>query len=234
MRIGIIGAMASEVDGLKAVMSDMRAEKISSVEFCCGLINGCETVVAEAGIGKVNAAVTAQTMILKYGVDCVINSGVAGGLDESLNIGDVVIASRTAEHDMDTTPCGDEAGYITGLNRVYMDCDEKLVRLLCECTREMGIHTEVGTIVSGDQFICRDDQREKLIGVFGGKAAEMEGAAIGHVCAMNGVKFAVLRAISDGANSDSTMTFPEFCKMASENSIEIMKRMLTKLADTEE
>lgn len=230
MKIGIIGAMASEVDGLKVAMTDKKTERISSVDFCEGVINGCDTVVAEAGVGKVNAAVTAQTMILKYGVDCVINSGVAGGLDKSLNIGDVVIASRTAEHDMDTTPLGDEAGYITGINRVYMECDETLVKLLCECTDEMGIHTVTGTIVSGDQFICRDDQRERLIAIFDGKAAEMEGAAIGHVCAMNGVSFGVIRAISDGANRDSNMTFPEFCKLASDNSIEIMKRMLAKIS----
>ncbi|MGM9937757.1 MAG: 5'-methylthioadenosine/adenosylhomocysteine nucleosidase [Candidatus Ornithomonoglobus sp.] len=233
MKIGIIGAMASEVDGLKAAMEVVKTEKISSVDFCGGVINGCDVVVAEAGVGKVNAAVTAQTMILRYGVDCIINSGVAGGLDKSLSIGDVVVAERTAEHDMDTTPLGDEAGYITGINRVYIDCDKTLVRLLCECTAEMGIHTVTGTIVSGDQFICRDDQREKLIGIFDGKAAEMEGAAIGHVCAMNGVRFGVIRAISDGANSDSNMTFPEFCKLASDNSIEIMKRMLAKLSSME-
>lgn len=233
MKIGIIGAMAIEVDGLKAAMADKKTENISSVDFCEGAINGCDVVVAKAGVGKVNAAVTAQTMILKYGVDCVINSGVAGGLDKSLNIGDVVVAAKTAEHDMDTTPLGDEAGYITGINRVYMDCDKTLIKLLCECTEELGIHTVTGTIVSGDQFICRDDQREKLIGVFDGKAAEMEGAAIGHVCAMNGVRFGVIRAISDGANSDSSMTFPEFCKLASDNSIEIMKKMLAKISAME-
>lgn len=229
MVVGIIGAMASEVDGLKAVMTGKRIEKISSIEFCSGMINGCCVVVAEAGVGKVNAAVTAQTMIIKYNVDYIINSGVAGGLDSSLSIGDVVVAERTAEHDMDTTPLGDEPGFITGLDKVYMDCDPYIVSLLCECTAELGIHTVKGTVVSGDQFICRDDQREKLIGVFDGKAAEMEGGAIGHVCAMNGVKFGVLRAISDGANSDSNMTFPEFCSMASKNSIEIMKLMLSKI-----
>lgn len=230
MKIGIIGAMASEVDGLKAVMENPVTETISSVEFCEGRINGCDTVVAEAGVGKVNAAITAQTMILKYNVDCVINSGVAGGLDKSLNIGDVVVATRTAEHDMDTTALGDEAGFITGINKVYMDCDKELIRLLTECTAELSLHTVTGTIVSGDQFICRNDQRERLISVFDGKAAEMEGAAIGHVCAMNNVPFAVLRAISDGANNDSTMDFPTFCKMASENSIKITELLLDKIA----
>lgn len=226
--IGIIGAMASEVDGLKAMMENVEVDTISSVKFYKGILQGKETVVAEAGVGKVNAAVTAQTMILKYNTESIINIGVAGGLDKSLSIGDVVIATKTAEHDMDTTPLGDEMGFITGLDRVYMECDSEISELLAECTEELGIHTIKGVIVSGDQFICRDDQREKLIGTFNGAAAEMEGASIGHVCTMNGVRFGVLRSISDGANSDSEMDFPTFAKMAAENSIKIISLYLKK------
>ena len=226
--IGIIGAMASEVDGLKAIMENVEIDTISSVKFYKGILNNKEVVVAEAGVGKVNAAVTAQTMILRYNTDSIINIGVAGGLDSSLSIGDVVIATKTAEHDMDTTPLGDEMGFITGINRVYMECDQRITDILAECTAELGIHTVKGVIVSGDQFICRNDQREKLIGMFNGAAAEMEGASIGHVCAMNSVPFGVLRAISDGANSDSEMDFPTFAKMAAENSIKIIKMYLSK------
>lgn len=227
--IGIIGAMASEVDGLKAIMENKTIETVSSVEFCSGTINGTDVVVAEAGVGKVNAAVTAQTMILKYNTDMVINIGVAGGLEPSLSVGDVVVADRVAEHDMDTTPLGDEPGFITGINRVYMECDAEITDVLLRCAELCRIFTICGTIVSGDQFICRDDQREKLTGVFNAAAAEMEGAAIGHVCAMNNVRFGVLRAISDGANSDSEMDFPTFCKMAAENSIEIIKSFLREI-----
>lgn len=223
--IGIIGAMKVEVEGLKAIMDNAVAESISGIEFCCGKINNADVVVAVAGVGKVNAAVTAQTMILKYNVESVINIGVAGGLDESLKIGDIVIANKVAEHDMDTTALGDEPGFITGLDTVYMDCDSTLVETLSACTKSLGIHTVIGTIVSGDQFISTSEQREKLINVFGGAAAEMEGASIGHVCTMNKVPFCVLRAISDGANDDSTMDFPTFCEMAAKNSIEIIKLM---------
>lgn len=226
--IGIIGAMASEVDGLKAMMKNVEIDTISSVKFYKGTLEGKEIVVAEAGVGKVNAAVTAQTMILKYNTESIINIGVAGGLDKSLSIGDVVIATKTAEHDMDTTPLGDEPGFITGLDKVYMECDGKIADTLEECTHELGIHTVKGVIVSGDQFICTNEQREKLIKVFSGAAAEMEGAAIGHVCTMNGVKFGILRAVSDGANSDSEMDFPTFAKMAAENSIKIIDLYLKK------
>ena len=226
--IGIIGAMRCEVDGLIAEMENVSVRHISSVDFYSGKLCGADVVVAEAGVGKVNAAVTAQTMILSYGVGCLINSGVAGGLDPALKIGDVCIADKTCEHDMDTTPLGDEPGYITGLGRIYMDTDREISELLYDCTRELGINVIKGTVVSGDQFIATEEQRKKLIEVFDGKAAEMEGASIGHVCAMNGVRFAVLRAISDGANDDSHMDFPAFCAMAAENSKKIIKRFLEK------
>lgn len=227
--IGIIGAMASEVDGIKTMMKNTEVQRISSVDFYAGELCGKKIVVAEAGVGKVNAAVTAQTMILKYGTDSIINIGVAGGLDPSLAIGDAAVAEKVAEHDMDTTPLGDEPGYITGLDMVYMNCDEELTSVIAECAEELGIHTVRGVIVSGDQFICTNEQRTRLIDVFGAAAAEMEGASIGHVCTMNGVRFCVLRAISDGANSESTMTFKEFEKMAAENSIKIVCHMLEKI-----
>lgn len=227
--IGIIGAMRCETDGLKAAMENVRVETIASVSFFAGTLGGCDTVVAEAGVGKVNAAVTAQIMILKYSPEYIINSGVAGGLDDSLSIGDVVIADRTAEHDMDTTPLGDAPGFITGLDRVYIECDKGLVKLLRDVTAELGINSVVGTVVSGDQFICGSDSRQRLKQTFDAAAAEMEGAAIGHVCAMNNVKFGVLRAISDGANSDSHVDFPSFCAAAAENSIKIIKELLVKI-----
>lgn len=227
--IGIIGAMNVEVEGLKAIMDGTKVDTVSGVDFYCGKINKTDVVVAVAGVGKVNAAVTAQTMILKYNVDALINIGVAGGLDSSLKIGDIVIADCVAEHDMDTTALGDEPGFITGLDRVYMDCDARLVDTLRKCTDELGIHTVIGTIVSGDQFISTPEQRDKLINVFGGAAAEMEGASIGHVCTMNNVPFCVLRAISDGANDDSHMDFPVFCEMAAKNSIEIIKLMSERI-----
>lgn len=226
--IGIIGAMASEVDGLKSIMSDLEVKTVSTVDFYIGKINDTEVVVAQAGVGKVNAALTAQTMILEFNVNVVINIGVAGGIAENLKIGDIVVADRVCEHDMDTTPLGDPAGFITGIDRVYMDCDKKVSELIMECTRELGYNSMYGTIASGDIFVSTDSERNKIRDVFGGAAAEMEGAAIGHVCTMNNVPFAVLRAMSDCANDESKVDFPTFAEKAAENSIEIIKLFLKK------
>lgn len=223
--------MASEVEGLKAIMSDLDIKTISTVDFYKGKINGADIVVAQAGVGKVNAALTAQTMILKYDVDTVINIGVAGGIADTLKIGDIVVADRVCEHDMDTTPLGDPAGFITGLDRVYMDCDKKVSDIIMECTNELGYNSVYGTIASGDVFVSTDEERMKIRDIFGGVAAEMEGASIGHVCTMNNVPFAVLRAMSDCANDDSKVDFPTFAAQTAQNSIEIIKLFLKKVGE---
>lgn len=232
MLIGIIGAMEVEVQALKDLMDNAELKEISTVVFYRGKINGIDTVVAVAGVGKVNAAVCAQTMILEYSPDYIINTGVAGGLSEELKIGDVAVADKVAEHDMDTSPLGDELGFITGINKVYMQCDEYISGLMYDAAKSVdGINAVRGTIASGDQFIASEEQRRFIKKNFNAVAAEMEGAAIGHVCTMNNVKFGVLRAISDGANSDSTIDFPTFTKMAVKNTVEIIVKMLDKLAE---
>ncbi len=224
--IGIIGAMDVEVEGLKAVMDKPEIEIISSVKYYKGKINGTDCVVATAGVGKVNAAVCTQTMILKYSPDAIINIGVAGSLTEELGTGDIAVADRVVEHDMDTTPLGDDAGFITGLDMVYINCDEKFSEILLNAAKEIdGINVKKGVIASGDQFIASQEQRTKIIDNFGAIAAEMEGASIGHVCAMSGVPFGVLRAISDGANGNSSMDFPAFVKIAAKNSINIILKL---------
>lgn len=226
MLIGIIGAMNAEINGLKAVMKNCTAEKISSVEYCRGVIGVTECIAAVAGVGKVNAAVCAQTMLLKYKPDMIINIGVAGGLDAELGTGDIAVADSVVEHDMDTTPTGEPAGYIDGLERVYIECDRELSDRLYNAALSIGgLKVKRGVIASGDQFIASEKQRNRIIDTFGAIAAEMEGASIGHVCAMSGVPFGVLRAISDGANGDSPKNFLEFTEQAAKNSIDIILKL---------
>lgn len=230
MVVGIIGAMDLEVQALKELMGNAKIEKISSIEFYKGKINGVDTVVAVAGVGKVNAAVCAQTMILKYSPDLIINVGVAGGLDDELKIGDIAVADFVVEHDMDTTPCGDERGFISGIKMVKMPCDNVISDLMMKAVNVLdGVTAKKGIIASGDQFVSKQEQRDSIISNFGAIATEMEGGSIGHVCIMNNVKFGVLRSISDGANDDSAMDFPTFVEMAVANSIKIIVELLENL-----
>lgn len=230
--IGIIGALDFEVEGLKSLMNEYKINTISGVDFFSGKINGTDTVVATAGVGKVNAAVCAQTMILTYSPDIVINIGVAGGLSKELKIGDIAIADAVVEHDMDTTAVGDPMGFISGINMTKMPCDKKTADMLERAVKSVGgINVQRGVIASGDQFISTDEQRNKIIDNFGAIAAEMEGASIGHVCTMNKVPFGVLRAISDGANDSSVVDFPTFAKTAAENSVKIIIEFLKNMEE---
>ena len=229
MKIGIIGAMDIEVAALKEMMADPSVGTISGADFYSGVINGAEVVAVVAGVGKVNAAVAAQTMILTYAPDYVINIGVAGGLHGGFKIGDIAVAAAVVEHDMDTTTVGDPPGFISGLNTVYIKCDDRLMKIMKSAAEKCGVHAVSGIIASGDQFISSGLARKKIIDNFGAVAAEMEGAAVGHVCAMNGVKFGVMRAISDGADDDSHMDYPTFAKAAAASSVKIAAEVINEL-----
>ena len=226
MKIGIIGAMDLEVQALKNMMDKAEIDRVSGMELYSGSIKGVDTVVAVAGVGKVNAAVCAQTMILRHSPDCIINVGVAGGLSDKLGIGDIAVADAVCEHDMDTSPIGDPKGLISGLDTVYIKTDQHLTDMICAAAKGLGIKYERGTIASGDQFISTKAQREEIISEFNAIAAEMEGGAIGHAAAMNGVPFTVLRALSDSANEESVDDYPTFAKKAAANSIAIITKFL--------
>ncbi|MBQ8408431.1 MAG: 5'-methylthioadenosine/adenosylhomocysteine nucleosidase [Clostridia bacterium] len=219
MITGIIGAMNVETDALKALIKDPEKETVSGVEFVHGTIHGKKVVVAQCGIGKVFAALCAQTMILRYGVKRIINTGVAGGLSDHLHLLDIAISTAVVQHDMDTSPLGDPVGLISGINQVELPASLPLAKQIAEIASSMGKHYEFGVIASGDQFIAAPDKKEWLIRTFGPIACEMEGAAIGHTCYVNGVDFVIIRSISDHASEDAgTMEYPELCRHAAAQS----------------
>lgn len=223
-KIGLICAMEVELDGIKKLMTIEREEKISGINFVLGTLCGVKTAAAICGVGKVFAAICAEAMILNYSPDIIINSGVAGGLSKTLSICDAAIAESAVEHDMDTSPLGDPVGLISGINIINIPCDKKASRILIDAAENLGIHTEYGTIASGDKFISSDKDREFIKDEFSAIACEMEGAAIAHVCYVNNVKCAVLRTISDGGDDNAKMDFPVFVKKASENLTKIIQK----------
>lgn len=218
--------MDIEVEGLKRLLKDVREEKISGITFVKGSFNGRETVVAKCGIGKVFAAICTQTMIMAFKPEIIINIGVAGGLAENLNVGDIVIADSVVQHDMDTTPLGEPRGYLSEIGLVKIPTDEKIYKTLLEATEKIGIKAVLGTVASGDVFVSDSEKKKFIKETFSASACEMEGASIGQVCFVNKVPFGVLRAISDGANGDANMDFPTFAKMAAENSIRVIKEFM--------
>ena len=203
MLTGIIGAMQVEIDALKKMITDPVVEEISGVEMVRGTLGGQEVVVAQCGIGKVFAALCAQTMILRYGVDRVINIGVAGTLSPKLGLLDIAVSDGLVQHDMDTSPLGDPVGMISGINIVRIPASQTLANDLTEAAERLGLCAYRGVIASGDQFIADEGKKTYIRDTFDAVACEMEGAAIGQVCFVNGVDFVVLRCISDNASSEA-------------------------------
>ena len=209
--IGIIGAMHIEVETVKSLMENKVSETVSGMEFVSGTLFGRKIVVAVCGIGKVAAAMCAQTMILKYSPECIINTGVGGSLDPELHICDVVIAESLVQHDMDTSPLGDPVGLISGINIVNIPCDGRVTAALLKAAEALdGVHTAAGVIASGDQFIASDEAKKRIVDRFGARVCEMEGAAIAQVCYINSVPFAIVRAVADCADGSSHMAYEEF------------------------
>jgi len=224
--IGIIAAMNVEMESLRSYMKDTHTEVISGVTFVRGMLEGREVVTAVCGIGKVFAALCAQTMILKYSPDFIINTGVAGTLTDALDIGSIAVSSAMVQHDMDTSPIGDPLGLISGINIIEIPADKQLGEKLSACAEAMQIKTVAGVIASGDQFVASAERKAFITEHFSAIACEMEGAAIGQVCYVNKVPFCVLRAISDSADGSSHMDYPVFVKMAAEQSVNLLRRFL--------
>lgn len=229
--IGIIGAMEEEVVKLKELMEVEDVVEKAAMTFVKGTLCGKEVVVVRSGIGKVNAAVCAQILVDTFGADTLINTGVAGSLDAAIDIGDIVISTDAVQHDMDVSALGDPVGQIPRMDTFAFPADEKLVEAAVLANKEANpeIKTFTGRVVSGDQFISSNEVKEHLISVFGGKCAEMEGAAIAHVAYLNKVSCVIIRAISDKADNSSTMDYPSFEKRAIAQSIRLMQNLLARI-----
>ena len=228
--IGIICALDIEAEKLKANLESPARERFGRLEFTTGKLRGQDVAIGMAGVGKVNAAMCAQTMIFKYAPTLVINSGVAGSLSPKLGIGDVAVGTGVVEHDFDTTAVGDPPAYFTELDGDTFPCDPASASaILRACARE-GVHAVPAKIASGDQFISDAKAKARLVRLFGAEACEMESGAIAHVCHANGVKCAVIRAISDSTDGEHQVEFYEFLPVAADNSARVLMAFLEDMA----
>ncbi len=221
--LGIIGAMEVETKALCSMLENAREAVYSGIKYTKGTIYGKDVVVAQCGEGKVNSAIAAQTMILMYNTDEIINTGVGGGLHPQMNVCDIAVADSVVQHDFDLTPLGYKPGFITNVNNVYISCSKKLSEKLYGYAKDLdNTNAFKGVIASGDQFINSTEKQKQLNNDFNAICTEMEGASIGQVCYLNGVDFCVLRAISDKADDDSNMDFKEFVEIACAKTVAIL------------
>lgn len=228
VEIGIIGAMQPEVEAIIASLTERETETVSGITFHTGLISGKRVAVAKCGIGKVFAALCAEIMILKYSPDLLVNTGVGGAIGGGLCCGDVVIADRLCQHDMDTSAIGDPKGLVSGINMIYFEADPRAREILMEQGRALDLAVKSGTVATGDKFIADASDKQRIATDFAASVCEMEGCAIAQTAFVNGTPFAVVRAISDSADGEATMDYPTFLSIAAANSTKLTLSLVEK------
>ena len=220
--------MPEEVELLKKAMKDADVRSIAGMDFYEGLIEGKRVVVVQSGIGKVNAGICAQLLISMFGAGRVINTGVAGSLDNRIDIGDIVVSTDALQHDYDVSPIGFKKGEIPYTGIAAFPADDNLRQIAANAVKKASEKRVFeGRICSGDQFISSNEQKLRIINEFGGMCCEMEGAAIAQVCYLNSVPFVVIRAISDKADeSEGSMSYEQFVEEEARNCSNIVLQML--------
>ncbi|MEK4759389.1 5'-methylthioadenosine/S-adenosylhomocysteine nucleosidase [Viridibacillus sp. FSL E2-0187] len=230
MKIAVIGAMEEEVELLRATLENTTSTTIANSEYTTGTYKGHEVILLKSGIGKVNAGMSTTILLHQFKPDVVINTGSAGGFDENLEVGAVVISDEVRHHDVDATIFGYEMGQVPQMPAAFKS-DEKLRKVAEEAVSELGEHQfATGLISTGDSFM-NDPERVALVRSHFPqmKAAEMEAAAVAQVCHQFGTPFVVIRALSDIAGKESNISFEEFLPVAAKHSTEIVLRVIEKL-----
>lgn len=229
MKIGIIGAMPQEIEILHNLMIEPKVIELAGCKIFEGRINNTQIVLLQSGIGKVSAAVGTTLLLQMTCPDMIINTGSAGGLDPSLNVGDILISTEVRHHDVDVSAFGYEIGQLPANPAAYLP-NEQLVELAKKETQKAGFNAISGLICSGDAFINGAEKiadiRQNFPNVV---AVEMEAAAIAQVCHAFNIPFVIVRAVSDVADKESHLSFEEFLPLAAEKSSAIVISMLNSL-----
>lgn len=230
-KIALIGAMDSEIEFLKNSMKNVTETKIGAITYYEGILEEKDVVLLKTGVGKVNAAIGADTVIREFKVESIIFTGVAGAVDNKLNIADIVVSKDLVQHDVDLTAFGRPMGLIPGSESIEFKADKNLIDIAYEsAVKVLGKDkVKIGRIATGDQFIADKDKVEMIGKVFGASAVEMEGGAVAQVAHLYNIPFVVLRAVSDKADGSAKMTYEDFVIIAADNSANIVKEMLKKI-----
>jgi len=230
MKIAIMGAMVEEITPLLDFFGTYETIEFAKNRYYTTTYKGMELVIAYSKIGKVNASLTATTLIEKFGAEQLLFSGVAGALNPNSRIGDVLVATALAQHDLDITAFGHPHGYVPE-GSVYVETDASLRALAHKVAKAQNISLQEGIIATGDQFICDGVKKEWIHTTFKADATEMEGASVAVVCDALKIPFCVLRAISDAADMDAGFSFDEFLVSSAKESAQFIIAMLDELAD---
>lgn len=245
-RIGVMGAMPQEIALLTDALEEREAVDVRGMrQFERGVLWGSPAVVVSSRMGKVAAAATAAELIMEFGVDRIVFTGVAGGVDPDLAIGDVVIGRSHYQHDLDARPLFGRHE-VPLLGRSGFPADPQLVRELeraavrfvsedlaaggSDETKVNGRPRVVcADIASGDQFVHDAEQRGSIRETLPGVACvDMESGAVAQVCYEFGVPFGVVRTLSDSADEGAHIDFEAFVEsVAARYSLGVLRRLLS-------
>ena len=228
MKIAIMGAMPEEVAPILKKLGTYKTTKYADNEYYEATYKGVEVVVAYSKIGKVFSALTASTMIQHFGCDRLLFSGVAGGINSSLKVGDLIVATKLSQHDLDITAFGHPFGFVPE-GAVYVEADKEMIAMSKEVASDMGKIVQEGIIATGDQFVANEERKGWIGETFNADALEMEGASVAVVCDALNIPFFILRAISDVADMDASFSFDEFLETSAIISAEFVMKMLDKV-----
>ena len=225
-KLAIMGAMQEEIDPLLEFFKDYKVINYADNNYYELTYNGLDIVIAHSKIGKVFASLTASTLIQKFSCDILLFSGVAGAINPALNIGDLIVATKLCQHDLDITAFGHPYGFVPG-GKVFVESSKELLALAKKVAEKENLKVIEGTIATGDQFIHSNTTKEFIEKTFKADALEMEGASVAVVCDALNIPFFILRAISDSANMDAGFDFDEFLQ----SSAKISSNYLIKIVD---
>jgi len=225
MKIAIMGAMPEEIAPLLKVFGEYKVEEFAKNRYYITSYKGLDIVVAYSKIGKVFSTLTATTLIEKYGCEKLLFSGVAGGINPQLKVGDLIIADKLCQHDLDITAFGHPYGFVPE-GAVFVHSDETLRDIAKKVAKDKNINLLEGTIATGDIFVHDSNKKEFIQKTFDADALEMEGASVAVVCNSLDVPFFILRAISDSADGEADISFDEFLEHSALQSADFIISML--------
>ncbi len=229
--IGIIGAMDLEVEKLIEALTDKKVIEYAKRKFYTGKLEGTDVVLARCGVGKVNAGITVQMMVDKFNITHIINTGVAGSLNESIDIGDIVLATGAVYHDLEATAFGYQRGQVPQMEVFEFPTSKELVSLAEKSCKKVNPDVKVfkGRIASGDQFIADRAAKADIKKYFDPYCVEMEGCAMAHAAFVNDIPCLIIRAISDKADDSAEMDYPTFEKEAAIHSAKMVFEMMRNI-----
>ena len=227
-KIGIVVAMQEELEAVQQVLKNVEIKEIRKTRFTIGELENCKCIVVHCGVGKVNAARATQMLIDNFNIEYIMNVGVAGSINDDLDIGDVLIGKHTVQHDFDITAFRHSKGYIPGIGD-NIKCDSQLVSRMLESIKnieEKSYNIKLGIVATGDIFVTDVAMKDKIRAKFDADVVDMECGAIAQVAYLNEMPFVVIRSISDSPNGKNEKTFEENLPFACKRFAGILKGFL--------